>query len=64
MSASTNSQLTGRFLSPDPILQTAGGQVSQPNRYVYPGNSPLVLVDPSGMQGCRGEVGWGGENRR
>ncbi len=47
-------QLTGRFLSRDPVLQTAGGQVPNGNLYIWPGNSPVVLVDPSGMQGCRG----------
>jgi len=45
--ARTYSQLTGRFLSRDPMPNG--------NRYIYPGNSPVVLVDRSRMQGCRGE---------
>jgi len=34
----------GRFLSRDPIRQV--------NLYAFPGNSPVMIVDPSGMQGC------------
>jgi len=45
--ARTYGPLTGRFLSRDPMPNG--------NLYIYPGNSPVVLVDPSGMQGCRGE---------
>jgi len=41
-------QLAGRFLSRDPLLQTAGGQVPNGNLYIYPGNSPVVVLDPSG----------------
>jgi RHS repeat-associated protein len=60
--ARTYSQLAGRFLSRDPVLQTAGGQVPDGNPpggwrtslYIYPGNSPVVRVDPSGRQGYRG----------
>jgi len=44
--ARTYSQLTGRFLSRDPLPNG--------NLYIYPANSPVVLVDPSGMQGYRG----------
>jgi len=36
----------GRFLMVDPALQ-------QPSPYVYGGNNPLVIIDPSGM------IGWG-----
>jgi RHS repeat-associated protein len=39
------SQVVGRFLSRDPMPNG--------NLYLYPNNSPLVLVDPSGRQGCR-----------
>ncbi len=37
----------GRFISRDPVTEEA-------NLYRWPGNSPVVEVDPSGMQGCRG----------
>jgi len=46
MRARTYSQLAGRFLSRDPVPNG--------NLYIYPGNSPVVVVDPSGMQGYRG----------
>ncbi len=39
--------VTGRFLSPDPIVQAADFSQSL-NRYVYCLNNPLSLVDPSG----------------
>lgn len=42
----------GRFTAVDPLL--ASGNSSNPqtfNRYVYVGNSPLVMTDPSGMVG-------------
>jgi RHS repeat-associated protein len=42
--ARTYSHASGRFLSRDPMPNG--------NLYLYPGNSPVVLVDPSGMQGC------------
>jgi RHS repeat-associated protein len=41
---------TGRFEKPDPIF--SGGAVSNPqlwNRYAYALNSPLAVVDPSGL---------------
>lgn len=40
----------GRFLSPDPLLNS--GHPSDPqswNRYSYASNTPLVLTDPTGM---------------
>jgi len=37
--------LTGRFLSQDPARLQA-------NRYRFPGNNPVMLADPSGLQGC------------
>ena len=40
------SQVVGRFLSRDPMPNG--------NLYLYPNNSPLVLIDPSGRQGCMG----------
>ncbi|MFD9791416.1 RHS repeat-associated core domain-containing protein [Streptomyces sp. NPDC059070] len=38
---------TGRFISPDPILDTA--QPQQWNGYAYSNNSPVDLADPSGL---------------
>jgi RHS repeat-associated protein len=37
----------GRFISPDPVLDTANPQ--QINGYSYCGNSPVTLADPSGL---------------
>jgi RHS repeat-associated protein len=40
----------GRFISPDPLL--ASGRASLPqswNRYTYVLNSPLILIDPDGL---------------
>ncbi|HRI05068.1 MAG TPA: RHS repeat-associated core domain-containing protein [Pyrinomonadaceae bacterium] len=42
----------GRFTAVDPL--TASGKSANPqsfNRYIYVGNSPLVMTDPSGMIG-------------
>lgn len=41
----------GRFLSVDPIKPTPG-DVFGINRYAYASNSPLVNVDPTGMDDC------------
>jgi RHS repeat-associated protein len=38
---------TGRFLTPDPIAQTSGGQGL--NRYAYVRNNPVNGIDPSGL---------------
>ncbi len=50
--------LTGRFLSRDPAM-------AEINRFRWPGNNPIMIVDPSGMQGCSGQGGQGcGQQRR
>ncbi|AUG75954.1 hypothetical protein CFP65_1037 [Kitasatospora sp. MMS16-BH015] len=41
----------GRFISPDPLLDTADPQ--QWNGYAYSSNDPVNLSDPSGLMGCR-----------
>ena len=43
----------GRFTTPDPLLDSA--DLSNPqtfNRYVYVGNNPVNLIDPSGLDWC------------
>ena len=41
----------GRFTSPDPLLESADPSNPQTwNRYAYVVNSPLVLIDPTGLQ--------------
>ena len=41
----------GRFTSPDPLLESADPANPQTwNRYAYVVNSPLVLIDPTGLQ--------------
>jgi RHS repeat-associated protein len=48
----------GRFTGPDPLL--ASVSLSNPqtfNRYVYTGNNPLTMVDPSGLSWCRANNG-------
>ena len=45
------SSTQGRFTSPDPLSQSGRQLVPQSwNRYAYVHNSPLRLVDPSGME--------------
>jgi RHS repeat-associated protein len=42
---------TGRFLTPDPLMASAG--VSDPqtwNRYTYARNNPLKFIDPTGLK--------------
>ncbi len=39
----------GRFVSRDPIRNQ--------NRYIWPSNSPVTMVDPSGRQGCGSQAG-------
>lgn len=43
------STLTGRFLSPDPLIGTPGDP-QMLNRYSYVRNNPLIFVDPTGLQ--------------
>lgn len=44
------SSTQGRFTSPDPLLASGKPMLPQSwNRYVYCINSPLVLIDPSGL---------------
>lgn len=44
----------GRFTSPDPLLASASLDNPQTfNRYVYVGNNPVNLTDPSGLSWCR-----------
>jgi RHS repeat-associated protein len=40
---------TGRFISPDPLLQT--GDAQQMGGYAYAGNSPITKSDPTGLWG-------------
>ncbi|MFJ5229290.1 RHS repeat-associated core domain-containing protein [Kitasatospora sp. NPDC088391] len=42
---------TGRFISPDPLLNT--GNPQQWNGYAYSGNDPVNQSDPSGLMACR-----------
>ena len=53
--ARTYNQLAGRFLSRDPMPNGNPPSDWRTSLYIYPNNSPVVLVDPSGMVGCRGE---------
>ncbi|HEY9405477.1 MAG TPA: LamG-like jellyroll fold domain-containing protein [Pyrinomonadaceae bacterium] len=53
----------GRFTSPDPLITSAKPINPQSwNRYAYVLNSPLVLIDPSGLEYRRndksGEIKW------
>ncbi|MEV7526391.1 polymorphic toxin-type HINT domain-containing protein [Streptomyces sp. NPDC091371] len=41
---------TGRFISPDPIIDA--GDPQQWNAYAYSNNSPINASDPSGLLGC------------
>lgn len=41
---------TGRFISPDPIIDA--GDPQQWNAYAYANNSPVNSSDPSGLLGC------------
>ncbi len=46
--------VSGRFLSPDPVVTTVGDSQSS-NPYSYVENRPLVLTDPTGLKsGCNG----------
>jgi len=48
------SNVQGRFTSTDPLMASAS--ISDPqsfNRYVYVRNSPLVSIDPNGMDDCQ-----------
>ncbi len=47
---------TGRFISPDPLINA--GDPQQWNAYAYAGNSPVNVSDPSGlMERCDGNCG-------
>jgi RHS repeat-associated protein len=45
------STLTGRFVSPDPLV-AAPGDPQTLNRYAYVRNNPLIFVDPTGLTEC------------
>lgn len=48
----------GRFTAPDPLLASASLANPQTfNRYVYTGNNPVNLIDPSGLSWCRSTDG-------
>jgi RHS repeat-associated protein len=47
MNARIYDPISGRFLTPDPIIQFPDDLQSY-NRYAYTGNNPLSFVDPSG----------------
>ncbi|MFJ1599219.1 polymorphic toxin-type HINT domain-containing protein [Streptomyces sp. NPDC088261] len=49
---------TGRFLSVDPLLDTANPQ--QLNGYSYAENSPITQSDPSGLMACASPAECGG----
>ncbi|WP_327234756.1 polymorphic toxin-type HINT domain-containing protein [Streptomyces sp. NBC_01317] len=49
---------TGRFLSVDPLLDTANPQ--QMNGYSYAENSPITQSDPSGLMACASPAECGG----
>ena len=36
---------TGRYVQPDPL-----GMIDEPSRWAYAGNSPLMEIDPEGLQ--------------
>ncbi|MBX3268373.1 MAG: RHS repeat-associated core domain-containing protein [Acidobacteria bacterium] len=54
----------GRFTAPDPLLASASAANPQTfNRYIYTGNNPVNITDPSGLTWCRtglesGSVKW------
>lgn len=44
----------GRFTAPDPLLASASAADPQTfNRYIYTGNKPVNITDPSGLKWCR-----------
>ncbi|MFI6249984.1 polymorphic toxin-type HINT domain-containing protein [Streptomyces sp. NPDC051016] len=49
---------TGRFISPDPVLDLA--DPVQMNGYVYCENNPVTFADPSGLASEGGNEGYGG----
>jgi len=51
----------GRFTAPDPLLASASAANPQTfNRYIYTGNNPVNITDPSGLKWCRaGGIGNG-----
>jgi len=54
----------GRFTAPDPLLASASAANPQTfNRYIYTGNNPVNITDPSGLTWCQssdGSVAWNG----
>lgn len=45
----------GRFTAPDPLISSAGLDNPQTfNRYIYVGNNPINITDPSGLNWCKG----------
>ncbi|MBL8183414.1 MAG: hypothetical protein JNK51_00675 [Blastocatellia bacterium] len=43
----------GRFTAPDPLLASASAANPQTfNRYIYTGNNPVNITDPSGLKWC------------
>lgn len=54
MSARVYDPLTGRFMSPDPVIQNLTN-LQDLNPYSYVDNNPLSITDPTGM--CKGFLG-------
>ncbi|MHB1304855.1 MAG: RHS repeat-associated core domain-containing protein [Acidiphilium sp.] len=54
MSARVYDPLTGRFMSPDPVIQNLTN-LQDLNPYSYVDNNPLSVTDPTGM--CKGFLG-------
>jgi RHS repeat-associated protein len=48
MNGRVEDAVTGRFLSPDPVIPDIGNTQDY-NRYSYVNNNPLTLIDPSGF---------------
>jgi len=48
----------GRFTAPDPLLASASAADPQTfNRYIYTGNNPVNVTDPSGLDWCQNQGG-------
>jgi RHS repeat-associated protein len=52
MNGRVQDSITGRFLSPDPLVADPSSSQGY-NRYTYAGNNPLTFVDPSGFNDSR-----------
>lgn len=64
MNGRVQDAITGRFLSPDPLIPDPGNTQSY-NRYSYVLNNPLTYTDPTGFKtncgiGCAVHGGWKG----